>query len=206
MSEDMIPNNDEIQTAGKGQLNHLALAEYHLRFTLELIRFADRKAQNLLRLTLAIFTAALIGVPPAVLALRTFAERGGWRMVLFAGTIVLYVACSGCLLGSMVCIVRVIRPRGEKKGTRTSVLFFGAVAEMKQDEFLRTLREMDYDRALAEVSTQLHQSAKIAQAKYAAVDTAIRWLLHGVLIGIVFALIMLVSAGFLMGAGESPLP
>ncbi len=76
-SEDMHPDGDEGQRAAKGQLNHLDLAEYHLRFTLELIRFADRKAQNLLRLTLAIFTVTLIGVPPAVHALRTFAAGGG---------------------------------------------------------------------------------------------------------------------------------
>ena len=194
-------NNDALQTASKGQLNHLALAEYHLRFTLELIRFADRKAQNLLRLTLAIFTVAFIGVPPAVMAMNRYADEGGWKMLLFVATIVLYVACSACLLGAMVCIVRVIRPRREKNSQQTSVLFFGAVAEMKQEEFIRTLREMDYDRALEEMGIQMHQSAKIAQAKYAAVDTAIRWLLHGVLIGIVFALIMLVSAGFLMGSG-----
>ena len=90
MSEDMIPSNDEIQTAKKGPLNHLALAEYHLRFTLELIRFADRKAQNLLRLTLAIFTVAFIGVPPAVMAMNRYADEGGWKMLLFVATIVLY--------------------------------------------------------------------------------------------------------------------
>ena len=197
-SEDEYLDNDAGQDVAKGKLNNLALAEYHLRFTLELIRFADRKAQNLLRLTLAIFTAALIGVPPAVVALRKFADQGGWQMVLFAGTIVLYVACSACLLGSMVCIVRVIRPRGETKGTRTSVLFFGSVAEMTEEDFQRTLREMDYDRALTEMGIQMHQSAKIARAKYAAVDTAIHWLFNGVLIGIVFALIMLVAAGWFM--------
>ena len=197
-SKDIHPDHGEGQTAAKNQLNHLGLAEYNLRFTLELIRFADRKAQNLLRLTLAIFTVTLIGVPPAVVALRTFAADGGWRLLLFVGTVVLYVACSACLLGSMVCIVRVIRPRREKKGERASVLFFAAIAEMTQDEFMRTLRGMDYDSALFEIGIQIHQSSKIAQAKYAAVDTAIRWLLHGVLIGIVFALIMLVSLGFLL--------
>ena len=197
-SEDEYLNDDAGQTATKEQLNNLALAEYHLRFTLELIRFADRKAQNLLRLTLAIFTAALIGVPPAGVALRKFADQGGWQMVLFAGTIVLYVACSACLLGSLVCIVRVIRPRRAKKGARTSVLFFGSVAEMTEEDFQRTLREMDYDSALAEMGIQMHQSAKIARDKYAAVDTAIHWLFNGVLIGIVFALIMLVAAGWVM--------
>ncbi len=98
----------------------------------------------------------------------------------------------------MVCIVKVIRPRREKKGERASVLFFDSIAEMTQDEFLRMLRGMDYDSALSEMGIQMHQSSKIARAKYAAVDTAIRWLLHGVLIGIVFALIMLVSLGFLL--------
>ncbi len=205
-SQDMHPDSDEGHRAAKDKLNHLDLAEYNLRFTVELIRFADRKAQNLLRLTLAIFTVSFIGVPPAVMALRKFADAGGWRLVLFVGTIVLYVACSVCLLGAMVCIVRVIRPRREKKGTPASVLFFSSVAQMTQDEFLRTLRGMDYDSALAEMGIQMHQSAKIAQAKYAAVDTAIRWLLHGVLIGIVFALIMLISAGFILGNVEKDPP
>ncbi len=197
-SQDMHPDADEGPRAAKNKLNHLDLTEYNLRFTLELIRFADRKAQNLLRLTLAIFTVSFIGVPPAVMALRKFAEAGGWRLLLFVGTVVLYMACSACLLGSMVCIVRVIRPRREKKEARTSVLFFDSVAQMTQDGFLRTLRGMDYESALTEMGIQMYQSAKIARAKYAAVDTAIRWLLHGVLIGIVFALIMLVALGFFL--------
>ena len=96
---DSHPNSLEGQTAGKDKLNHLSLAEYNLRFTLELIRFADRKAQNLLRLTLAIFTVAFIGVPPAVIALKEYASQGGWRLAMFIGAVVLYVACSGCLLG-----------------------------------------------------------------------------------------------------------
>ena len=98
----------------------------------------------------------------------------------------------------MVSIVRVIRPRREKKGAKASVLFFDSVAQMSQEGFLRTLREMDYDSALNEMGIQMHQSAKIARAKYAAVNTAIHWLLNGVLIGIVFALIMLVSAAWFL--------
>ena len=203
LSEDMQPDGDVGKRAGKGELNHLDLSEYHLRFTLELIRFADRKAQNLLRLTLAIFTVALIGVPPAVMALRNFADSGGWQLGLFVGTVVLYMACSACLLGSMICIVRVIRPRREKKEKRTSVLFFDSIADMEQEDFLRMLRGMDYDSALTEMGVQMYQSAKIARAKYAAVDTAIRWLLHGVLIGIVFALIMLVALGFFLKNPEA---
>ena len=39
-SEDVYPNRYEGQTSDKDKLNHLALAEYNLRFTLELIRFA----------------------------------------------------------------------------------------------------------------------------------------------------------------------
>ena len=120
-------------------------------------------------------------------------------MVLFAGTIVLYIACSACLLGSMVSIVRVIRPRREKNATNTKcILFFDSIADMQLDDFLRTLRQMDYDSAVTEVGTQLYQSAKIARSKYAAVDNAVRWLLHGVLIGIVFALILLVALGFFL--------
>ena len=197
-SEDANANRYEGQTADKDKLNHLALAEYNLRFTLELIRFADRKAQNLLRLTLAIFTVAFIGVPPAVMALEKYASQGGWRMILFVCTIVLYVACSACLLGAMVCIVRVIRPRREKNNHHKCLLFFDSIADMQLEEFLQMLRKMDYDAALTELGTQLYQSSKIARSKYAAVDTAIHWLLNGVLIGIVFALIMLVSAAWLL--------
>ena len=100
-------------------------------------------------------------------------------MVLFAGTIVLYVACSACLLGAMICIVRVIRPRREQdsRPQHKCLLFFDSIADMSLDAFLATLRGMDYDSALTEIGTQLFQSAKIARVKYAAVDTAIRWLL-----------------------------
>ena len=196
--EDTYPNRYEGQVADKDKLNHLSLAEYNLRFTLELIRFADRKAQNLLRLTLAIFTVAFIGVPPAVIALKEYASQGGWRLAMFIGAIVLYVACSGCLLGSMVSIVRVIRPRREKNSQHKCLLFFDSIANMQLEEFLQMLRKMDYDAAVTELGTQLYQSSKIARSKYAAVDTAIHWLLNGVLIGIVFALIMLVSAAWLL--------
>ena len=73
----------------------------------------------------------------------------------------------------MVCIVRVIRPRREGKGQRSSVLFFGSIAQTTEDDFLRTLRNMDYDTALTEMGIEMHQSAKIAQAKYADSDQAL---------------------------------
>ena len=198
-SKDVDTNCHEGRTPDDNKLNRLALAEYNLRFTLELIRFADRKAQNLLRLTLAIFTVAFIGVPPAVIALKEYASEGGWRLAMFIGAVVLYVACSGCLLGSMVSIVRVIRPRRDKTTPQHKcLLFFDSIADMELEGFLQLLRKMDYDDALTELGTQLYQSSKIARSKYAAVDTAIHWLLNGVLIGIVFALIMLVSAAWLL--------
>ncbi len=203
-SEDTKPNSQQPQPEAKNSLNHLDLAEYNLRFTLELIRFADRKAQNLMRITLALFTATFLGVPPAVMSLRNFAMQGGglW-LALFIVTLVLYVACSACLLGSTISIVRVIRPRRDPEGNHKCALFFDTVAQTPLEDFLQTLRGMDYDTAVSELGTQMHASAKIARSKYANVDAAVRWLLNGVLIGIVFALILLVVLGWLLPGGQS---
>ena len=199
-SEDMPPDRDEPQKriSPQGKLDQLRLAESNLRLTTDLIRFADRKAQSLLRITLALFTVAFLGVPPAVIALRNSVELGGWQLALFIGTIVLYVACAACLLGSMMSIVRVIRPRRKQSNQRKCLLFFDSIAKMPFEDLLQTLQGMDYNSALVEIANQLHQSSTIARAKYAAVDKAISWLLNGVLIGIVFALILLVSTAWLL--------
>lgn len=202
-SENMLPDHKQRQNDGKDRLSHLDLAEYNLRFTLELIRFADRKAQNLMRITLALLTATFLGVPPAVWSLRGFATSGDpWRLALFIVTVILYVACSACLLGSTISIVRVIRPRRDEEESPKCAFFFDTVAQTPLEDFLRMLREMDYDSAVAELGTQLHASAKIARTKYANVDAAVRWLLNGVLVGIVFALILLIVVGLLLPSGE----
>ena len=79
-------------------INRLSLADSLLRENFEMIRHADRKAQALLRITMAIFAAAFIGVPPAVLALKDTIEQGGAKFGLFVAVIGLYAVCTLCLL------------------------------------------------------------------------------------------------------------
>lgn len=172
-----------------------ALARFVLEENTELIRFADRKAQMLLRLTISLFIVAFIGVPPAVIALKDFANDGGWvKLSLFLVVSILYVVCAGCLLSAITKIVDVIRPRLAKQPTNK--LFFQSVARMQPDEFRRSILDMPPEQTLDELIDQAYQTSIIAQDKFKCLNSAINWLMGGGLIGIFFALILLVSYGW----------
>jgi hypothetical protein len=178
-------------------MDQLSLAESVLKDNFDLIRHADHKAQCLLRISLAIFAAAFIGVPPTMMALKDFISDGGWKFVLFGAVVLLYVLCATSLLVSIVKIVGVIRPRRTDDVGPGSALFFDSVARGGLDGFRLMMQHMNYQRASDERAKQAFYSAVIAQRKYHVLNEAISWMLGGGLVGVVFALILLVSVGWL---------
>ena len=178
-------------------INRLSLMESVLKDTFDLIRHADHKAQSLLRINLAIFAAAFIGVPPTVMALRDFVADGGWKFVLFLAVVVLYTVCAVCLLTSILKIVNVIRPRGGGGAQNESKFLFRSIAGSSFDRFRDAMMQITPDSVMDERAKQVFQSAVIAQRKYEQLDRAITWMLGGGLVGVLFALILLVSSGLI---------
>ena len=177
-------------------MDRLELVEKVLMANSELIRFADRKAQLLLRLVIGLFMVAFIGVPPAVVALLRYAHTGGWAFALFLAVVILYVVCSICLLMSIMKIITAIRPRLADNPDMPTNLFFQSVARMQPDEFRKMILEIGPDEALEDMVNQTYHTALVAKVKYERINEAINWMLGGGLFGIVFALILLISVGW----------
>jgi hypothetical protein len=180
------------------QLDRLRLALSMLKTNFNLIRFADQKAQFLLRIALTMFGIAFIGVPPAVASLKKFMEEGGWRFFLFIAVMALYVLTAGCLMVSLMAIVRVVRPRiPDLAGQTGSMFFIRSIAQTQREQFRRRFLEVGYDGAVDELITDIHTTSRIAQDKYQHLDKALKWMMSGGLFGVFFALILLISWGLL---------
>ena len=179
------------------EINRLCLADSLLRENFEMIHHADRKAQALLWVTLAIFAAAFVGVPPVVLILKDTIQQGGLKFGLFVAVAVLYAVCTVCLLMAIITIIGVIRPRKTRDPSLASGLLFQSIAQRPLTQFRSLVRQLSYEAAVDDRITQAYYSAVIADAKFGQLDRAISWMLGGGLVGVVFALIVLVSIGLL---------
>src|SRR2546421_146511 len=88
--------------AGGPGLDRLAVVESMCDRHFDLIRMADHKAQFLFRMTMMLFGAAFIGVPPSVVVLKRFLNEGGaGAIILFSVIGLLYLVCATCLLMAM---------------------------------------------------------------------------------------------------------
>jgi hypothetical protein len=177
------------------ELNPLALLDTMMKHNFGLIRLADRKAQVLLRLNLALFMVAFIGVPPTMSALKKALFDGPLMASLYVVVVIIYVVCAACLLVAIMKIVAVIRPRLVIDEDRQAELFYGAVARLKPEEFRRRFHELDFDETVEDMITQVHSTAVITNHKYEKLNDAISWMLSGGLFGIAFALILLITIG-----------
>ena len=167
-----------------------------LKASFNMIRLTDRKAQTLLRINLTLMGVAFIGVPPSVAALKKFAEQGGWfEVTLFSAVLVLYVMTALCLIGAVMKIIRVIRPRGPELPQRPSKFYHAAIVGHDYEGFRQMFRGMDQARVCEEMMLQLYHSAYITHAKCRRLNEAIGWMLGGGLAGVLFAIILMISYG-----------
>lgn len=168
----------------------------------ELIRHADRKAQFLLRISLTLFAVALIGVPPAVVALKRELERDPLRFILFLVVIALYIVCASLLTLAIVHLIRTVRPRyrAMPEDGMFPKLTFLAIAGMEYDAFRQAFEQLDDAEIIEDLTRQVYLTSVLVRTKYDEIDRAVRWLLGGGMIGVVFALALIVSWAFVAGA------
>jgi hypothetical protein len=176
-------------------VDRLRLVQSLLITNFELIRHADRKAQFLLRMGMTLFGVALIGVPPAVLAIKREFEGDPLALGIFIGVTLLYAGCATLLLRAIIHIIRAVKPRLARLPDEVSYprLTFMSMAAMDYAGFLRTIGEMNNEQILEDMQQQLYLTSQIVQTKYAEIDRAIRWFLGGGVLGVVFALTLIVS-------------
>src|SRR5690606_1978048 len=132
-----------------------------------------------------------------VVSLKSFLSVGGWQLSLFCSVVALYVVFAACLLTAIMKLVSVVRPRSVDSSLRTSIFHFGHIAAMHVNDFRRRVLELDMQQTLDELLLHVHQSSRIADAKYKQLDKAVTWMFGGGLVGVAFALILLVAAGWM---------
>ncbi len=181
------PTNDPV--------DRLRLVQSLLITNFELIRHADRKAQFLLRMGMTLFGVALIGVPPAVLAIKREFQGSPLSLGIFVGVTLLYAACASLLLRAIVHVIRAIKPRLARLPDELSFpkLTFMSMAAMDYSVFHQTIGEMDNEQILEDMKQQLYLTSQVVQAKYDEIDKAIRWYLGGGVLGVLLALTLIVS-------------
>ena len=64
-----------------------------------------------------------------------------------------------------------------------------------EETFRSAFRNLDHTKAVDELLSQFYQTSRIASQKYARLDKAVRWMLSGGLVGVMFALVLLISYG-----------
>ena len=126
---------------------------------------ADSKVAPILAMS-----TAMLGTLAAFFATKT--NLGGIQLVLLAVSTLL-------LLASIVFLGTAVFPR--TRGPADSVVFFGAIAGLPKDRYIRKLASLTEEEFHRDLAVQCHRNAQIAAAKYKAVRRAMACLLAGIL-------------------------
>jgi hypothetical protein len=158
--------------------NDLQFLQAELSRVSEWIQFADKKAGFV-----AVFYSAILGL--------LITKRDEIFIQLFWHGDCLY----GLLLLALLIVLGVgayhlistVSPQLKNGNTNRSLFFFGTVAKMKIDDYLKDIKELTEEDAKREVAEQIHTNSVIANAKMTSVRKSTFALMYaGVLVFLLF--------------------
>lgn len=158
--------------------NNLQFLQAELSRVSEWIQFADKKAGFI-----GVFYSAILGL--------LITKRDEIFIQLFWHGDCLY----GLLLLALLIVLGVgayhlistVSPQLKNGNTDRSLFFFGTVAKMKIEDYLKDIKELTEEDAQREVAEQIHTNSVIANAKMASVRKSTFALVYaGVLVFLLF--------------------
>jgi hypothetical protein len=158
----------------------IGISEANLNRAISWSSVADQKAGFVLTLTivmLGFLTSQLNDFFTAVFALW---EKSASAPVLFTILIaVLLLALIG-MIGAIVNLVSVIRPRVTPSSAKNSILFFQTICAMPIDEFTDRVKQMDEESYVHALCDQTHNVSKVVAEKFRKLAFSIKWFWVGV--------------------------
>jgi hypothetical protein len=126
------------------------LAKHILALNLGWIVSADSKVGPIFAIDTAML-GTIAALAPA---------NGEWA----SSQIVATTLAGGLLLASLICLAASVFPR--LSGPKGSAFFFGGIAEMDRDKYVKHLLDSPVNDLMEDLVRQCHRNAEIAQKKY----------------------------------------
>lgn len=158
--------------------NDLQFLQAELSRVSEWIQFADKKAGFI-----AVFYSAILGL--------LISKRDEIFIQLFLYNNCLYGLLLLALLITLVIgvyhLMCTVSPKLKNNNTDRSLFFFGTVAKMKIEDYLKDIRDLTEEDAQREVAEQIHTNSVIADTKMQSVRKSTYALVFvGVLVFLIF--------------------
>jgi Family of unknown function (DUF5706) len=161
-------------------LDLIATCENNLARAANWAGVADQKAGFILTLTLVV-----LGYLTTQLADFFSAMFSKWNVsasapALFVSLIVVLAVALVGMVGAIVNLVSVIRPRLASASAKKSLLFFQTIAPMPCDEFTEQLSALDQKGYVKALCDQTHNMSKVVDEKFRKLNASINWFWVGV--------------------------
>lgn len=173
----------------------LAFNQDNLERIIGFVRLADRKAQFLLTITLAIFAGGSTLLPEATrLASNSMVLASvHWAVpVLLPGVYLVFLVT---VVLAVWTFVGIVRPRLVPATGHGSPLFFQTIATMDPSAFKETMKSIPRERAIDELAEQSYNVSVIARSKFEEIERGVRRLTVAGLSGILFTILINVLRG-----------
>lgn len=183
MSEIELPNVELPEIADESELRSLAAFVFNL-IEAQITR-ADTKA------------GLVIAADSVLITVSIFFTRRGGLLILLDGSAsplerllsVLYLLIFAALFCSMFYGLLAARPALAKKGTGGTLFFFGRIAQHEHVEFMDMFSKQTLADHHASLLTEVHNTARIANQKFARVRRSIDFLILALLLWAIIAVL-----------------
>lgn len=164
----------------------LAQARQLLESVQNQIRIADEKVR------------ALFGATALIAAALALNSRQSITQIFSSGAMVQGAIIATCQIlmalavaFAMFSAILALMPRLRPKAARRSLFFFGHIATVEHDAFIREIRAMAMPDAIEQVLSQVHVNSLIVQTKYVWAYRSATGFMVAILIGIVVQIMQL---------------
>ncbi len=149
----------------------------------------DSKATFVLTLILVLlgyFVSQLVTYFEAHLKLWNSSSAAPTLLVLLD---IALIATLGCLITSIVYLMKIVRPKLIPPTQKLSLFFFQTVEKMPADDFHNRVLKLSVKDALADLNDQTYNVAKVVSQRFGQLNTSITWFWYGFIAFMLFSVL-----------------
>lgn len=152
------------------------LSEIHQKIT-----FADGKANFLVVIDLALFGVTVTLLKDLEIVFKSMTEKGVIGGIIIAMACMLAIVSLVLISSGIYHAINAINPRLSSQGKKRSLIYFGAIANMNQEDFRKYFKAGTESELSEDIMNQIHENSVIANAKFARVGASAKVLVYSLI-------------------------
>ncbi len=145
------------------------------------ITFADSKANFLVVICLALFTAQITLIGSLTSVFEKLISQGFIGGTLLTLTITLSLINLALISVSIYKAIKAINPQLNTQGKKHSLLYFGAIANMALSDYKEFSKKSSNKDLLDDILNQIHENSQIVESKFRLIGSAVKFVISALI-------------------------